>query len=169
MKRSSSAGHELADSPWHVLVVANRTAATLDLAAAVRRYADQRPTAFDLLIPAVAGAEHPDWTLECALSLLERAARGRVAALTSGQRDPFAAVRDVVASRVYDRIIVSTPPSRSARWLRRDLPRRVESLGVPIETIGPRRGTLSDVTGPPMMSGCELWLKAGAFTKRRAP
>jgi hypothetical protein len=160
-------GPDHAASPRRVLVIANRTAATPDLAAAVRRYADQRPTAFALLIPAVARAEHSDWTRDCALSLLERAARGRVTALTGRQRDPFAAVRDVVATTAYDRIIVSIVPNRAARWLRRDLPRRIVSLGVPIEVIEPERETLSDVTGAPMLSGCELWLKTGAFTHRR--
>ena len=143
-----------------VLVVANRTAATPDLVAAVRRYAQQRPTAFALLIPDAPRAEHPDWTLELALSLLERAAGGRVTALTDTHRDPFAAVRNVVATDAYDRIIISTLTNRASRWLRRDLPRRLELLGVPVEVIAPEREKLSDITGPPSMSGCELWLKA---------
>ena len=99
-----------------VLVVANRTAATPDLLAVVRRYADEQPTAFTLLIP---DAGDGDWTLESALPLLERAARGPVAGLEG----------DTVGH--YDQVIVSTRP----RWLRRDLPRRVEALGVPVEVI----------------------------------
>jgi len=161
VKRSTNVGHEhvdLAAPPLRVLVIANRTAATPDLVAAVRRYADQRPTSFTLLIPDAPRAEHPDWTLEVALSLLERAARGRVTGLTGTHRDR-AAVRDVVATNAYDRIIISTLPNRVSKWVRRDLARRLESLGIPIEVIGPERETLSDIIGAPMMSGCELWLK----------
>ena len=162
-----SAGHDRADlvaSPLRVLVIANRTAATPDLLAAVRRHADQRPTAFALMIPDAPRAEHPDWTLEGALSLLERAARGRVTGLTGTHRDR-AGVGDVVATNAYDRIIISTLPNRESKWVRGDLPRRLESLGIPIEVIGPERERLSDIIGAPMMSGCELWLKTGAFTK----
>ena len=162
VKRSTNVGHEhvdLAAPPLRVLVIANRTAATPDLVAAVRRYADQRPTSFTLLIPDAPRAEHPDWTPELALSLLQRAARGRVTELTGRHRDPCAAARTVVTANGVDRIIVSTLPDRASKWLRRDLPRQLESLGVPIEVIGPARAKLSDITGAPMMSGCELWLK----------
>src|SRR3954454_13198437 len=69
---------DLAASPQRVLVVANRTAATPDLVDAVRRHANRQPTTFVVLIPDAPRAEHPDWTLELALSLLGRAARGRV-------------------------------------------------------------------------------------------
>ena len=149
----------LAALPLRVLVVANRTAATPDLIAAVRRYAQQRPTTFALLIPDAPRAQHPDWTLEFALSLLDRAAGGRVTGLPSTQRDPVAAIQNGLATHPYDRIILSTPRHRTSRWLRRDLPRRLQSLGVPVEVIRPERERLTDVTGPPLMSGCELWLQ----------
>ena len=108
-----------------VLVVANRTAATPDLMDAVKRHAEAQPTAFALLIP---DAGEADWTLELALPLLERAAGGPVAGLTGD-------LRVAVARDHYDRIIVSTRTRRVSRWLRRDLPTRVEALGVPVEVI----------------------------------
>lgn len=157
----------LAASPLRVLVVANRTAATPDLVAAVRKCARERPTVFGLLIPDAPTAEHPDWTLELALSLLERAAGARVTGLTATHKDPFVAVRNVVASNAYERIIASTLPNRTVTRLRRDLPRRLRSLGIPVQVIRPARGKLSDITGPPLMSGCELWLKAAALTEQR--
>jgi hypothetical protein len=159
----------LAALPLRVLVVANRTAATPDLIAAVRRYAQQRPTTFALLIPDAPRAQHPDWTLEFALSLLDRAAGGRVTGLPSSHRDPVAAIQNALATHPYDRIILSTPRHRMSRWLRRDLPRRLESLGVPVEVIRPERERLTDITGPPLMSGCELWLQAqsGRLGRRR--
>jgi len=118
-----------------ILVVANRTAATPDVLDSVKRYAREAPTTFALLIPDAPRGEHTDWTLELALPLLERAAGGPVEGLTGTSGDPFDAVRDVLSEGAYDRVIISTLPRRVSKWLRRGLPRRVEALGVPVETI----------------------------------
>lgn len=128
-----------------VLVVANRTAATPALLSAVKRHAQEQPTTFSLLIPDAGRSDRTDWTLEVALPLLERAARGRVAALTGDRDDPVRAIRDVVAGDRYDRIIISTLPRHLSRWLRRDLPKRVEALGLPVEVITPQRQRTRDV------------------------
>ena len=128
-----------------VLVVANRTAATPDLLDAVRRYALEQPTTFSLLVPDAGNAEHADWTLELAVPLLERAARGPVAGLTGDSDDPVGAIRDAVARDHYDRIIISTLPRHVSRWLRRDLPKRVAALGIPVEVITPGRQRTRDV------------------------
>ena len=118
-----------------VLVVANRTAGTPELLDAVKRYAREQPTTFALLIPDSPRSEHTDWTLELALPLLERAAGGPVEGLTGTSGDPFDAVRRVLSEGTYDRVIISTLPQRVSKWLRRDLPKRVEALGVPVEVI----------------------------------
>jgi hypothetical protein len=128
-----------------VLVVANRTAATPDLLDAVKRYAKEQPTTFTLLIPDAGRSDRTDWTLEVALPLLERAARGPVAGLTGDSDDPARAIRDVVAGDHYDRIIISTLPRRVSQWLRRDLPKRVEALGISVEVITPQRQRTRDV------------------------
>src|SRR3954452_18951787 len=91
-----------------ILVVANRTAATPEVLAAVRRYAREQPTAFALLIPDAPHSKHTDWTLERALPLLERAAGGPVEGLTGTSGDPFDAIRNAVANGGYDRIVLST-------------------------------------------------------------
>jgi hypothetical protein len=126
-----------------ILVVANRTAATPELLATVKRYAQQQPTRFALMIPDVAEGEHTDWTFELALPLLERAAGSRVAGLTGEDADPFDAVSNALSEAAYDLVIISTLPRHVSKWLRRDLPRRVEALGVAVDVVTPpRRGGL---------------------------
>src|SRR5687767_4628930 len=96
--------------PRRVLVVANRTAATPTLLDEVKRVAAEGPTEFSLLIPDSPGT-HTDWTLELALPLMERAAKGKVEGLT-GEEDPFEAVRGVLAEGQYDLVMISTLPRR---------------------------------------------------------
>jgi hypothetical protein len=119
------------------LVVANRTASTPLLLEEIERRASQRPTAFVLLIPGHAGA----WPLEDALKAIRRAASGPNRALTPhvegrvGDGDPFEAVQQAIADGNFDDVIISTLSKRRSQWLRRDLPRRVEQLGVPVTVV----------------------------------
>jgi len=126
-----------------VLVVANRTAATPTVLDRVRELAQEQPSTFSLLIPDMPRSEQTDWTLELALPLLERAARERVQGFTGGE-DAFDAIRTTIAQDRYDLIVISTLPRRVSKWLRRDLPRRVEALGVPVEVITPGADRLRD-------------------------
>ena len=53
-----------------------------------------------------------------------------------GDQDPLNAVMDAVAHHGIDEIIVSTLPSESSGWLRRDLPERLrEETGLPVEHV----------------------------------
>jgi hypothetical protein len=119
-----------------VLIVANRTASTPRLIEAVRSRAREGPCEFALLIPDVSDRKAADWTLETALRLLRPAARGRVEGLVGGP-DPFESVQAAVREGNFDEIMISTLPRRASKWLRRDVIRRVEGLGLPVIAIVP--------------------------------
>jgi hypothetical protein len=139
-----------------VLVVANRTAATPDLLDAVRARAVESPCEFALLIPDSGSRNRTDWTPESALPMLRRAA-GRAVGMIDGGAGAFQTVAAAVRSGRFDELIVSALPHKGARLMHRDLPQRLERLGVPVTVIEPGRrrrmsledGSLTLLTGVP--------------------
>ena len=133
-------------APARVLVVAHRTAATPALLEAVRERAAAGPATFSLLVPnsahglhRVVDAEDTDESeaqivLDLALPLIEEAAGGPVEGIV-GDPNPLDAVQDAVNMRGFEEIIISTLPARVSRWLRQDLPSKVEGLGLPVTTV----------------------------------
>jgi hypothetical protein len=120
-----------------VLIVAYRTAATPALLEAVRDRAARAPVRFTLLVPRPywdPDTEQAALTLELALPLLDQAADDRVEGLI-GDPDPLVAIQDALAHEPFDEVIVSTLPARVSHWLRRDLPSRVEQLGLPVTVV----------------------------------
>ena len=132
------------DQPKRVLIVANRTAATPRLLEAVRERRKQGPCEFSLLIPDVTDRNRADWTLETALPMLRRVG-GRVEGLIGGA-DPFESVQDAVRDGGFHEIIVSTLSKKTSKWLRRDLVRRVEGLGLPVTAVQPRVTSQEGIT-----------------------
>jgi hypothetical protein len=130
-----------------ILIVANRTAATPLLLEAVRERAAAGPCSFTLLIPDEPRKGGADWTLETAIPLVERSAGGPVEGMV-GEKDPFEAVKSALQDPGYDEVIVSTLPRRVSEWLRRDLPHRIEKLGVPVTTV-----TQAEERAAPVMPG----------------
>jgi hypothetical protein len=127
----------------HVLVVANRTAATPALVEAVRQRAALGPATFHLLVPDPAVPDwHPHHTLamakhvlELSLPILDEAAGGQITGSVSNRRDPMDSIEEILRQRDFDEIILSTLPRSISRWLHIDLPRRVASIGLPLTTI----------------------------------
>jgi hypothetical protein len=136
-----------------VLVVANRTAATPELLAAVRERAQRGPATFHLVVPAtprgmhrivdpeVSGRDAAQENLCRALPLLEEAADGPVEG-NVGDADPLAAIQDALHASDYADIIISTLPSRLSRWMHLDLPSKARALGLPVAHV---QGSAPDV------------------------
>jgi len=133
------------------LVVANQTLAGPELAALVRERAAAGPSEFWVVVPAtplthtvdagylampVMGAipsvpGPPEEAEEVARAKLDAALRrfresGATVDGEVGEPDPVRAVQNALAGREIDEIIVSTLPTRLSRWLRQDLPTRLE-------------------------------------------
>src|SRR3954463_4173358 len=54
----------------------------------------------------------------------------------TGDEDPFNAALDAISQYGIDEVMVSTHPSASSGWLRRDLPERIrEASGLPVDHI----------------------------------
>jgi hypothetical protein len=131
----------------HVLVVANRTAATPTLLEEIERRARAGTCRFTLLIPDVTDRKAADWTLDSARQLIERIAGEHVEGLVGGP-DPFASIRQAVREHDFDEILISTLPRRFSKWLGHDLPRRAERLGLPVTVVTPVKQRLRDYQGP---------------------
>jgi hypothetical protein len=107
----------------HVLVVANQTIVGEPLIDAIRERADRSPAEFTLVAPDdEAGVSE---RLEIALRRLHAA--GIEATGHIGDGDPYSAVTNAVHDERIDEIIISTFPSASSGWMRRDLVERVRS------------------------------------------
>ena len=140
MKGSKSTSIESSEVR-HILIVANRTAATPGLIDEVRRRASENPCRFTLLVPRAfwdPDTEESGITLELAIPLLDEAAGSHVEGLL-GDTDPFAAINGALEDGDYDEIIISTLPTRVSRWLHLDLPARVQRLGLPVTVITARK------------------------------
>ena len=137
---------ESSDQPARVLVVANRTAATPALIAAVKERAERGPARFTLLVPNTSRGieryadpeDHAETeaqnTLELALPLLEEASGSEVTGMV-GCPEPLDAIQDAVNLHGFDEIILSTLPQRVSRWLKLDLPSKLNGLGLPVTTV----------------------------------
>ena len=113
-----------------VLVIANQTADSAELVAALQRRLEQGPMAPTLLMPAerngFAGKEAAQERLDAVLD------RWREAGLSPsgivGDPDPAVAVHETWDPRSYDEVVVSTLSGQTSKWLQADLPHRVQQI-----------------------------------------
>src|SRR6187397_1090068 len=114
-----------------LLVVANRT----ESAAQLLRVVEQRAhddCEITLMVPPERHPDAPDWTPEVALELVQRAARGRPVALVDCGGDAAATIGELVEQGTCNEILLCTPPEHHPHWHRHNLPKRIQSLGVPV-------------------------------------
>ena len=131
--------------PRQVLVVANQTALGDELLELIKTRMSAGPCRFTLLVPATPPHEHATWTEGEAKAIARRRmdealarfrAEGADADGVVGDAHPMRAIDDAMIDRSYDEIILSTLPSSVSRWLKLDLPHRVEQhYDVPITTL----------------------------------
>jgi len=126
-------------SSANVLIVANRTAATPSLIEVVRERAQRSLATFTLLVPQLVaeepfGDEEARKTLELAIPLLEEAAGGPVDGRL-GSADVLLGVERALVHEHFDEVIISTLPERVSHWLKRDLPAKIERLGIPVSVV----------------------------------
>jgi hypothetical protein len=118
---------------FHVLVVANVTATSDELLAALGERAKQGACRFTLVMPRSAAG--PANRLEEALEAMRGAGLAKVEG-RMGDPDPVVAAMEVWDPMVFDEIVVSTLPTGVSRWLGLDLPRRLEKLtGVTVRHV----------------------------------
>jgi nucleotide-binding universal stress UspA family protein len=154
------------------MVVANQTLDSDELEAALRERARRGPSEFWLVVPATAVKDlagrsmplmpmpvmggplsipaSPEEGRELAQEKLETALKRLTAAGVKvegevGPPDPVRAVKAALKRREVDEIIVSTLPARLSRWLRGDLPRRLEQkFGLPVTHVEVPKFTLRE-------------------------
>jgi hypothetical protein len=146
-----------------VLVVANQTLGGEELIERIRGMQAAEPCAFWVLVPATppkarvvptsavtaapiaAPVAEPDGTVLAEKRLNQELDRLRSAGITAdgeiGDPDPMTAIEQTLHHHEVDEILLATLPQGVSRWLRQDLPHRVQrSFGLPlthVETTSP--------------------------------
>ena len=133
----------------HILVVANQTIGGAKLLDLVRERAREADTSFTLVVPMTrprsgyviyddAVRDSAQVRLDLALSYLR--SEDIVASGELGDEDPYTATLDALREYEPDEVIISTLPSSSSGWLRRDLIERIQDA-----TTAPVTHVVSDI------------------------
>ncbi len=131
-----------------VLVVANQTAESDELLAALRERAGRGDVEFTVLIPATPhglawaanmaadkGRDEAEEHRDALVGRL-RAAGLPVTEAIVGDPDPLAAIQDATNLGSYDELIVSTLPHHLSKWLRLDVQHKAaHATGLPVTSV----------------------------------
>jgi GABA permease len=127
------------------LVVANQTLGGEGLEARLRECMAAGPCSFYMVVPATPAGDHATWTEGEARTLAQARldeVLGRFGTLDAemdgevGDARPLLAIGDVMRHADFDEIILSTLQAGASRWLRMDLPHRVErQFGLPVTLV----------------------------------
>jgi hypothetical protein len=123
---------------FSVLVVANVTATSDELLAAMKRRLERGECDFVLLVPATGGGREGREAAQAGLdaALTRMRSEGLSVDGKVGDQDPVAAVHEIWDPMRFDEVLISTLPTGASRWLAVDLPHRVEKLtGVQVEHV----------------------------------
>jgi hypothetical protein len=130
------------------LVVANQTLGAEHLTAKIRECMADGDASFHIVVPATHTKDQMTWTEGAAHAVAEQRLEAalerfrKLGADADGEvadPSPMLAIRDALLHDSYDAIILSTLPAGPSRWLKQDLPHRVErNLGMKvIHVTGP--------------------------------
>lgn len=147
-----------------VLIVANQTLGGDRLEAEITHRIAERPTHFHVLVPMIEprledsswsprdsrfGVAGNDDATADAIARADRRSRHRLDAMIArivalggtadgevGDPDPVRATHDVLDRESFDAVIVSTLPAGVSRWLKMDLPSRIDRMTeAPVVTV----------------------------------
>jgi hypothetical protein len=128
------------------LVVANQTLMADTLLATIRKRLATGPARFYLVVPATHVRDQLMWTEGHDRAVAERRLHEGLVRFRSagahvdgevGDANPVEAVRDVLLRHPrFDELILSTLPPGASRWLRQDLPHRIErAFALPVTHV----------------------------------
>ena len=127
------------------LVVANRTLGGEHLVHELQRRLREGPCRFHVVVPATPVVEHGSWNeghsraeaqKRLDVALVRFGELGVEVTGELGDPSPVGAIRDAMRVQQFDEIILSTLRPGVSRWLKLDLPHRVErDFGLPVTHV----------------------------------
>ena len=127
------------------LVVANQTLGGDALVRRAREAVSWGPASFHLVVPATPVRHQLTWTEGEAQAVARHrlddgvarfAAEGFEVSGEIGDANPMLAIGDALRTNAFDEVIISTLPAGVSRWIRMDLPARVQRrFGLPVTHV----------------------------------